>query len=458
MTLNQADFDETYKLMTQLVQNKCVNPPGNELTSIKTIEAYLKGFGIDSTVIQTASNRGNLFAKLSGTDPKAKAILLGPSHVDVVPISNPDDWTTNPFGGEIKNGYMYGRGVLDMLFIVACQVVIFTKVAVDKMSLGGDLMLLIVSDEESGAEFGTKHFFENNLDLLGDLKQRKVYALTEGGGSVLYNKLLLLRTGERGVGWRKLVFHGRPGHGAFPYKMNNALLKASESATRLTSYMYKEMPTDISLARDYLTALAEFEPEVRILLEDEKNFKQNLENLYVKKSKLANSLFAITHLTLSPNVMYAGVKVNTVPGKAELEVDIRPLPNQNEDYIMYHLRKALGELKPEPDIIKLVGEDNVPNGSMSPSTPEESDFVSLIHKAVAEELPNVKIIPSIVGGGTDARFCRNVGIDAYGFAVVNPDLPLDALGPIHGIDERIDLRTIDLTLKCYYNLVNMFYL
>ena len=439
--------------MQKLVQNKCVSPPGNEMPSIRTIESFLKNNGINSIITETAPNRGNLFAKIPGTDPTVDAMLLGPSHVDVVPISNPDEWTTDPFGGEIKNGFIYGRGVLDMLFIVAAQVIAFSKIFNDKIELKGDLMLLIVSDEESGAEYGTKHFFDNNLSLFGDLNKHKVFCITEGGGQVLYNKLLLLRTGERGVAWKRLVFKGIPGHGAFPYKKNSALEQASKAVTQLSKYIHNEMPTDFTLTKDYLEALAEFEPDIKNLLTT-KNFKKDLEAFHLKNKELASTTFAITHLTFSPNVMNSGVKVNTVPGKAVLDVDVRPLPNHDKEYTELHLKNALGDLNPE--IIPLLPEDSGTYGSLSPQTPNKSNFVKLIHESVKMELPDIKVIPSIVGGGTDARFCRNAGMDAYGFAVRNPDLSLDDFGPAHGIDEKIDLKSIDLTLKCYYNLINLF--
>lgn len=452
MPIEKLDYEETYKLMKQLVQNKCINPPGNELPSLETIKSFLDKKGIDSLISKSAPNRGNLFVKIAG-DPNEEAILFGPSHVDVVPISNPDNWSVDPFEGIIKDGFMYGRGVLDMLYIVATQVIVFAKVFQEKIRLKGDLMLLIVSDEESGGEFGVDHFFKNSFNLLGDLKKRKVYAITEGGGSVLYNKLLLLRTGERGVAWRKLIFDGNPTHGAFPFMSDNALIKASEAVTRINEYMYSKMPTDTSLITDFLDALSEFEPEVNLMLESN-DIKSVLVDLFKKGNKIARTIFSISHLTFSPNVMQAGVKVNTIPGKAELEVDIRTLPNQDENYVMTHLHKALDGLN--PTIEQLVSDENITKGSMSPETPEESKFVEAIHKVVAMELPGIKVIPSIVGGGTDARYCRTYGMDAYGFSITNPELKTEDLGPIHGIDEKIDLKSIDLTLNAYYNLVNLF--
>lgn len=454
MPLVQSDFDETYSLMQSLVQTQCVNPPGNEIRSIQLIESFLKKKGItDIFISESAPNRANLLAKIEGSDKSADAILLGPAHVDVVPISNLDDWTFDPFAGTIKDGFIYGRGVHDMLFIVASQIINFCKIFQEKKKPQGDLMLLIVSDEEAGGKFGTNHFLKHHADKL-ELDKHKVYAITEGGGSVLYQKLLQLRVGERGTFWKRLAFKGTPGHGAFPYMSNNAVVKASKAATQLYEYVHNSMPPVIEPARLFIEALSEFEPDITNLL-DENTCNEKLRTYYEKNFKVANSLFSITHLTFSPNVVQGGVKVNTVPGKAYLDVDIRALPGQDNEYVLDHLKKALGP-NSEAEITSIVDKDDVQMGSLSPSTPEQSKFVEAIHKAVLQELPTIKIVPSIVGGGTDARFCRALGMDAYGFAVTNPDLKPGEIGPAHGINERIDLKSVDLTLKSYYNLINNF--
>jgi acetylornithine deacetylase/succinyl-diaminopimelate desuccinylase-like protein len=373
--------------------------------------------------------------------------------VDVVPVSNIDQWKFDPFSGTIHEGFMYGRGVMDMLYIVACQVVAFCKIQEEKIKPKGDLFLLIVSDEESGGDFGTSHFFKHHSELLA-LKERKIYAITEGGGSVLYDKLLQLRVGERGSFWKKLIFKGTPGHGAFPYKTDNAVFKAGLAAVRIYKYLHTEMPAVIvEPVKSFLESLSNYEPELKNLL-IEQSFNKNLQNLYQNNKKLANSLFSITHLTISPNVLQGGDKVNTVPGFAELELDIRTLPHQTENDVDYHLKKALGDL--DPEIKTIFNEDSVQIGSMSPATPEESKFVSAIHKSVQQILPDISIIPSVVGGATDSRYCRVHGIDAYGFSITNPVLKPEEIGPIHGINERLDLKSIDYTLRVYYTLLHTF--
>ena len=452
--LDQSDFEETYALLQSLVQTRCINPPGNELKAIQFIHSFLKKKGITNIFIsESAPNRANLFTKIEGSDKTADAILLGPAHVDVVPVSNLDQWTFDPFAGTIKDGFIYGRGVIDMLYIVASQIITFCKIFQEKKPIKGDLMLLIVSDEEAGGKFGTNHFLKNHADKL-ELEKHKVYAITEGGGSILYNNLLQLRVGERGTFWKRLVFKGTPGHGAFPFMTDNAIYKASKAATQLYDYVHTSMPVVIEPVRLFLESLTEFEPDITNLLQPE-SFRENLLDYYAKNKKVATSLFSITHLTFSPNVVQGGNKVNTVPGMAYLDVDIRTLPGQDEKYVIQHLQNAL-DSSLGAEITSIVDKDDVQLGSLSPSTPEESVFVDAIHKAVLKELPSIKIIPSIVGGGTDARFCRALGMDAYGFAVANPELKPEEIGPAHRINERKDMKSVDITLKAYYNLIEIF--
>ncbi|MFW9928657.1 MAG: M20/M25/M40 family metallo-hydrolase [Candidatus Thorarchaeota archaeon] len=454
--LNKEDFQETHNLMKKLVQNKCVNPPGNELISIQTIYEHLAERGIKSQIFKSDVNRGVLFTKITGKNTSNRQLIFGPSHVDVVPISNPSDWTTDPFKGEIHDGFMFGRGVSDMLFIVSSQVIVFEKVFEENIPLDGDLTLLIVSDEESGGKFGAYWFLKNHLDLLNLDEKLESYAITEGGGQVLYNKYLSLRVGERGTNWKKITIKGKPGHGAFPYKNDNALVKASRIITKIDNYVQEQMPLNIEYAKEMIVKMQDVQPLLKYLLTEDQ-FKETLSKLYKSDPKIASGLFGVTHLTFSPNVCKSGVKTNIIPGIAELEVDIRTLPGQSDKDIYNHLEKALGEDYKSIEITDII--TNGQNGntddlvSIGTSSPDTGPFVDAIIKTVSEIEPELIVIPSIIGGGTDARFCRVKGINAYGFAIMNPKLSPEEIGPAHGINEKIDIETINLTVKAYYLLV-----
>ncbi|MHA1476527.1 MAG: M20/M25/M40 family metallo-hydrolase, partial [Promethearchaeota archaeon] len=152
--ITKNSIDEATQLLSKLIQNKCVNPPGNEMKSIRLIEDLLKSKGIECNVFETAPNRGNLIARIKGAADGPR-LMFGPSHVDVVPVPNPEKWSVDPFGGEIKDGFIWGRGALDMLFISATQIQAFIQIHEEGITKG-ELILFIVSDEEAGSIYGVK--------------------------------------------------------------------------------------------------------------------------------------------------------------------------------------------------------------------------------------------------------------------------------------------------------------
>ncbi len=184
--MDETIINETITLLQKLIRNECVNPPGNELRSIKTIKEFLKKKGVKCEVYESAPNRGNLIAKIKGTK-KSPSLMFGPSHVDVVPVEKPDEWIVSPFSGEIKDGYIWGRGAFDMLFIVAAQCQAFAMLHNEKFKPKGDLVLAIVADEEAGGNFGCKWMIDNHPE-----KMKIENAVSEFGGfEISENKLIL---------------------------------------------------------------------------------------------------------------------------------------------------------------------------------------------------------------------------------------------------------------------------
>jgi len=256
MTSKETAFnlDETIELFQELIKNKCVNPPGNEMKSIKTIEKFLKSKGIKCEIFESAPNRGNLVAKIEGTDSKHPGLIFGPSHVDVVPVTKLEDWDVDPFAGEIKDGSIWGRGAIDMLFIVATQVCAFAKLFEEKFLPKGDIILFIVSDEETGGEFGAKWMIENEPDAI-NIGTKSMYSVTESGGVTIAPGKFVFITGEKGAAWKELRFKGTPGHGSMPFASDNAVLKASEAAIRLTNYCDNKIPVETKYLKNLVKGL-----------------------------------------------------------------------------------------------------------------------------------------------------------------------------------------------------------
>jgi acetylornithine deacetylase/succinyl-diaminopimelate desuccinylase-like protein len=372
--------------------------------------------------------------------------MFGPAHVDVVPVENFDAWSEDPFSGIVKDGYVWGRGALDMLFIVATQVQAFIKLNEEGFQPRGDLILLVVSDEESGGVYGTGWMLKNHPELI-----ETDYAITEMGGVSIAPGKILFISGEKGVSQKRISFKGKPGHGSMPYGSDNAIIKMSEAVTRLSSYLPPITTKYISDLADGLK-LGFIQ---RQMLTNPWLLSFTLNRLKSREPTIAMLLYGLSRMTISPNIVYGGLKVNVVAEKAQIDLDIRTLPGQDREYVISQLRKALGPLAEEAVIDDL----NTTEGILSfgNASPSRSDFVAAMEKAVRNEVPNSSLVPLISPGASDCRFLRELGTEAYGFSLFDPETPSSHLAELaHGVNERVSVKTLDLTQKVYHNLARDF--
>lgn len=437
--------EETCNLLTKLIHNKCVNPPGNEMRSIKTIEAFLAERDITCQVFESAPDRGNLVAKIKGSG-QGPNLMFGPSHVDVVPVENPDDWDVEPFSGIIKDECIWGRGALDMLFMVATQVQAFSKLHEENFQPKGDLILLIVADEEAGGHHGAGWMVENQWEAI-----ETNYAVTEFGGFSIAPGKILVAIGEKGARWRRISFKGTPGHGSMPYGSDNAVHKAAQAIGLLTDYCDSKIP----LKTEYLSYLVKGMGRgflARTMLTNKRLLPFTLKRLRKRDPGIAKTVHGLSRMTISPNIVSGGVKANVIPTNATIDLDIRTLPGQDDEYVVTHLKKAIGDLADEALIEMIPAEEGGVNfeGNASPA---ESEFVKIMERTIQQEVSDAKIVPFMVMGATDARFFRERGAEAYGFSLFDPEtLMNDVVGLVHGTNERVSLKTIELSLRAYYNL------
>ena len=377
-------------------------------------------------------------------------MILGPAHVDVVPVTNPEGWKHDPFGGIIEDGFMYGRGVLDMLYQVSTQGITFIKIKQEKIPLRSNIYLWIVPDEELMGEMGTNWFLKNHKDKLELSEDRETFALTEGAGFIMHDYFNFYGVSQKPI-WKKLIFNGRASHGAYPLHVNNALVKASKAAQKFQEFndrMDKEA-LDLTYVREIAKILSPKMPMVEDLL-NENTFAKGIEELYEKDRILASLLFTMTKTTFSPTIIQAGSNPNIVPDKAELSLDIRAMPNVTEEQIENQIKEILGELGKEVIIIKTEKAQNFVQGAVSPA---DSVLFRLAKKIVKEKYPEIEFVPFVWGGATDARFCRLEGINCYELGISDPKTPLSEVGPAHGTNEKMDLASIDLYLEFLYKLV-----
>ncbi len=450
--LEKELLDETCDLLSRLIQNKCVNPPGDEIKSIKTISDHLKKYGIEAKIYESNPSRGNLVAKISGSDKNHPGLIFGPSHVDVVPVTKPEEWQVDPFSGELKDNHIWGRGAFDMLFMVATQVQAFIQLKKEGFQPKGDLILFIVADEETGGKFGAKWMLDNHPEEVG-LYNKEMFAVTESGGIPFAPNRMIFLHGEKGSMWTCLKFKGTPGHGSYPYGSDNAILKSSEAALKLTDYCDNKMPVDTQYIRNLIKGVG-INFILRKLITNKFTLPFMLKILKKTDPQMATVMHSLTRMTISPNVIKGGSKTNIIPAEVLLNLDVRTLPGQDFEYVKFHIRRALGSLADEVEINQLLEEGFFVEGTVSPP---ESLFVDAMNEAVQKEFPDSKLVPMLSMGGTDARFYRMKNVEAYGFALYDPELKLGEIFSMsHGIDEKIGLKTIDLSLKVFYNLAKGF--
>jgi acetylornithine deacetylase/succinyl-diaminopimelate desuccinylase-like protein len=437
--MDQALTTQTVELLQQLIRNACVNDgsvgSGQEVRTTDVLRTYLEGSGVDIEVYQPdgAPGRASLVARIEGSDPAAPTLCLM-GHTDVVPVTAAT-WTRDPFGGELVNGEVWGRGAVDMLNLTASQAVALRALARKGWRPRGSLVYLACADEEAGGLLGAGHVVKRHWDAL-----RADYLLTENGGTVSRrgdNLNVTVHVGEKGVAWRRLRVTGTPGHGSMPYGADNALVKAAHVVSRLADYRPAPYVDDLWSA--FVDTL-QLDPDLKAALADPSRVDEAIARL---PAALARFAWSATHTTFSPNMCRAGVKTNVIPDGVDIEVDIRTIPGDNEDEVRRHIDKALGDLSEEVTIEKLFSKP-------ASASPTGTPLWDVLARVVDAHYPGAKLLPRIIVGFTDAPYFRNRGAIAYGFGLFSPALTSEAMSPrFHGNDERIDVASLALTTQAW---------
>lgn len=426
----------TAELLQALIRNACVNDgtpgSGEEVRNADLLTAYLQGPGVEIERFEPLPGRTSIVARLAGTDRRAPSLCLM-GHTDVVPV-NPAGWSRDPFGGELVEGEIWGRGAIDMLNMTAAMAVTFRHLVTGGFRPSGDLVYFAVADEEAGGTWGAEWIAEHRWDAIA-----ADHVLTELGGwsSVAPDGVrhVVVNVGEKGLAWRRIRVRGTPGHGSMPFGSDNALVKAAEVVRRLAAYRPSPQITGMWRAQ---VAVMDLPDQQRAALVDPARIWDVLGELPVA---LARSCHAQTHTTFSPNVAHGGQKTNTIPDVVDLDVDIRTLPGTTSDDVDAHLHAALGELAQHIEV-----------SPIHESEATVSSVGNALWDALAERTqvayPGAQLIPGLVTGGTDARFFRRRGAVAYGAGLFSPSMTFEAFGDrFHGNDERVDVASLGLSTE-----------
>jgi acetylornithine deacetylase/succinyl-diaminopimelate desuccinylase-like protein len=444
MALDQLTAEPT-ELLRTMIRNACVNDDtagsGQEIRNVAALEDYFAGSGLTCRQFEAAPGRASLVARIEGRDPKAPTLLLM-GHTDVVP-ANASGWRRDPFGGDLVDGVVWGRGATDMLNLTATMAVATRRLSAAGFRPRGTLIYLAVADEEAGGLYGAHHLTTQALDAV-----RTDYVITESGGVPVptpSGPALPLTVGEKGVNWRRIAVRGTPGHGSRPFRSDNALVTAAEVVRRIAGYQPKARILDVW--RRYVDAVQPDRELAAALTDPERvlDTARRMESL-----GLAQMAHASTHTTFSPNLVRGGSKVNTVPDRVVIDVDIRALPGVTSAEVDAMLDNALGDLRTRVTVESIEREE----GSLtSPDTP----LVDTLRRVTEAMVPGSHIVPRLTVGATDARFFRRVGIPAYGFGLHSPRIP-HAEYPLmfHGNDERVDVDSLRLSAEMWEALCREF--
>ncbi len=437
----QAVGEETIARVRDLLRLDTRNPPGHEVRAAQYLRTLFEAEGISGEIVGPSPDRGTFVARLKG-DGSAPPLLLM-SHTDVVAVE-PEKWTHDPFSGDIADGFIYGRGALDMKQMVTMEAMTMLLLKRAGVRLKRDVIYMAAADEECGGHAGAGWVVEHRPELI-----QAEYALNEGGGSGLEineRRYYPVQTAEKGTVRFRIRTQGKPGHGSVPHP-DNAILKLTAILAKLTPNLLPAHFT--STLRGYISGLATTQPPdvasaLHAILTDEQTADEAIDRLPIEES-LKQRMHAMLRNTVTPTVLKAGAQINVIPSEAEALVDGRNLPGWTPEMFLEELRSAIGI---EAEIAFL-----------DPSTPLEADLQSPLFSTIKDVLkehdPEATPIPFLLTGGTDAKHVTQLGTKVYGFV---PGLYAGAGEGrrVHSHDERISVHSLQWGVRVLYEVVERF--
>ena len=417
------------EILSSLIKIQSVNPPGGEIAVAEYLKRLFNLYNIPGEIIEPKPGRASFIAHLGDGDKK----LLYLSHADVVPAS--EGWDFPPFSGEIKNGFVHGRGAIDCKGLVAAEACAFLHLA-QNTKLKGKLIFAATADEEVGGELGAGVLAEKYPE-----KIRADFAINEGAESLRMNgkDYHSLSVGEKGPAWMKLTAKGISSHGSVPVSEHNAVVKMAKVIEGLANYKPRIVLTqETTNLLQTIARLDGINDEI-----NEGNVDDILRKLHDKT--IVPYLAAVTRMTVSPDVIQGGVKTNIVPDSCEAQIDIRILPGQSWDYVISELKEILGDAEVEPL------QYHLPSFSSS-----DNNYYRLIEETMKEYVGDVPILQTVCTGATESRYLREMGIPSYGIEVLTLNIDKALTDSVHGKNEKIDIASLKLKTDFLIKLAKIY--
>ena len=426
---------EVVDLASQLIRIDTTNT-GDPATLVGEQEAadwvvrQLEEVGYETTQVESgAPGRANVFARLPGHDATRGALLLH-GHLDVVP-AEPADWSVHPFSGAVKDGYLWGRGAVDMKDMVGMMIAVARQFKAEHTVPPRDIVFAFLADEEAGGKYGSHWLAEHRPELFAGCTE----AVGEVGGFSLTvarpdgtdRRLYLLETAEKGIAWMRLRATATAGHGSFLHT-DNAVTRLAEAVAKLGNHTFPLVMTDS--VREFLDVVGaetglDFDPD-----------SPDLDGTVAKLGTISRIVGATLRDTANPTMLQAGYKANVIPASAEAVVDCRVLPGR------------LAAFEREVDAIIGPGIDREWVANLEPyETTFDGDLVVAMNAALLAQDPEARTVPYMLSGGTDAKAFAKLGMRCFGFAPLRLPPELDFAALFHGVDERVPVDALKFGVR-----------
>jgi acetylornithine deacetylase/succinyl-diaminopimelate desuccinylase-like protein len=431
-------YQRPAELLQRLIQFDTTNPPGNETVCITYINGLLTDAGIQTKVIEAKPGRPNLVARLPGAGTAPPLLLYG--HVDVVTTVD-QTWTHPPFAGELIDGYIWGRGALDMKGGVAMMLAAFLRAKAEGAAVPGDVVLAILCDEENGGDFGAKFLVAEHAEQFAGIR----YAIGEFGGFTLFvgqQRFYPIQVAEKQMCWLKATVRGAGGHGSMPVRFG-AMARLGQFLLQVDQH---RLPVHVTpAARQMLGTMAAALWGVPGLLLGQLTNPLLTNRVLGLMGERGRFFDPLLHNTVSPTILHGSAKINVIPGEVSVELDGRLLPGQTPDDMIRELREFVSD-----DVaFEVIRHDP------GPPAPDMGLFDRLAG-ILREADPGAVPVPLLLSGVTDGRFFSRLGIQTYGFLPMRLPEGFNFVQTIHAADERIPADAVGFGADAIYQALQRF--
>lgn len=431
----RPDVPSPVEILQQLIRFNTTNPPGNETACVLYVRDLLHAFGIEAHVLAKADNRANLVARIKGRDTAPPLMLYG--HVDVVTTAH-QEWTHPPFEGKLVDGYVWGRGALDMKGGISMMLSALLDAAVQGFQPAGDILLVILSDEETGGSMGAKFLVDRYPEIFAGVR----YALGEFGGHTTYigsQRFYPIQIAEKQLCWMKATVRGPGGHGARPMR-NGAMARLGRMLTALDR---RRLPVHVTpVARQMVDTMAARLPGLRGVLLRRLCTPCLTDPLLKLMGENGKTIEPIFHNTVNATIVGGGKKINVVPSEIQVDLDGRLLPGYGPQDVKAELWGILG------NHIELA----VTRFEPCASVPDMHLF-GFLGDVIQRIDPDGVAVPLLMPAFTDARHFARIGIQTYGFTPMQLPPEFKFFETVHGADERIPVAALEFGARAMREVI-----